>query len=150
MIDRKDSTMTTTGIHGLDKSIEIANIWLDEMMEELYWSDKNKGYRAMRVVLAALRDRLPVTEAAHLASQLPMLLRGMFYDGWQPLRNTETKKRSKKEFLELVNSQFSEDYDADDERIVRACFRTLTHHVSAGEIKDVQRVMPDEFMTLWI
>ncbi|MFH9728397.1 DUF2267 domain-containing protein [Streptomyces sp. NPDC017254] len=35
-------------------------------------------------MLHTLRDRLTVDVAAHFAAQLPDLLRGAYYDGWDP------------------------------------------------------------------
>ena len=46
--------------------------------------DKNDGYKALRAVLQTLRDQLPVNEAVHFASQLPLLLRGLLFEEWRP------------------------------------------------------------------
>jgi uncharacterized protein (DUF2267 family) len=34
-------------------------------------------------MLHALRDRLPPEIAVHLSAQLPMLVRGIYYEGWK-------------------------------------------------------------------
>lgn len=53
----------------------------------------------LRRVLRALRDRLPPEEASHLASELPMLLEGVFYEGWRPA-STPVRIRDRREFLD--------------------------------------------------
>jgi uncharacterized protein (DUF2267 family) len=53
---------------------------------------RNQSYSALRAVLHALRDRLTVAETAHLSAQLPMLIRGIYFKGWDP---TKVPVRSK-------------------------------------------------------
>jgi len=78
--------MTHTGVSSLDHSIEKANAWLAEVAGEFGTEDRRFAYRVTRAWMHVLRDRLPVPVAAHLAAQLPELLRGVFYDGWNPSR----------------------------------------------------------------
>jgi uncharacterized protein (DUF2267 family) len=59
-----------------DAPIQKTMSWMDELTQMLGWEDPRKTYSVMRVVLHSLRDRLTVQEAAHLGSQLPMLIRG--------------------------------------------------------------------------
>jgi anti-anti-sigma factor len=48
------------------------------------WEDRHLAYHALRTVLQALRDWLPVDEAAALGAQLPLLIRGFYYEHWHP------------------------------------------------------------------
>jgi uncharacterized protein (DUF2267 family) len=55
---------------------------LKQIETELGWENhRNMSYAALRPVLHALRDRLTVQEAADLAAQLPLLVKGIFFDG---------------------------------------------------------------------
>ncbi len=66
-----------------DGTMQKTEIWLNELMAELEWEGKpEKTYFALRTVLHALRDRLTVEEAVQLGAQLPMLVRGFYYEGW--------------------------------------------------------------------
>ena len=66
-------------------------------MGELDWENEHKAYLALRTVLHTLRDRLSVEEAVQLGAQLPMLIRGFYYEGWT-LKQKPTKERHKTEF----------------------------------------------------
>jgi uncharacterized protein (DUF2267 family) len=65
-------------------TLEKTNRWVNEISDLLHWDDHHKAYHGLRAVLHVLRDRLPVPEAAHLGAQLPMLVRGFYYDNWKP------------------------------------------------------------------
>ena len=54
--------------------------WLRDIRQLLEWESDQRAYLALRAVLHTLRDRLPVVEAVHLGSQLPMLVRGFYYE----------------------------------------------------------------------
>lgn len=66
----------------LASTVQKTKLWIRDVMLELEWDDAPIAYHGLRAVLHALRDRLTIHEAADFASQLPMLLRGMFYEGW--------------------------------------------------------------------
>ncbi|MGZ3357160.1 MAG: DUF2267 domain-containing protein, partial [Isosphaeraceae bacterium] len=64
-------SLTTCG--PIEITIHTTNLWLENLMEELGWQDRDQAYQALRVVLHALRDRLPEEALAALAAQLPLL-----------------------------------------------------------------------------
>jgi uncharacterized protein (DUF2267 family) len=76
--------MSFTGIDGLDRSIHTTNRWLADIAAAFGTEDRRIAYRVLRAWLHTLRDRLTVEAAAHLAAQLPDLIRGVFYEGWSP------------------------------------------------------------------
>lgn len=141
--------MSTKGLSVFDETVHLTNAWLKELMESLDWDDRQRAYRALRVVLHTLRDRLPLIQVTDLAAQLPMLVRGFYYEGWQPAP-ASTQDQSVKDFVAHVDGAFVTDPDEDPERIVRAVFILLNNHVSAGEIKDVIGCLPKEIKSLWV
>jgi len=141
--------MTATGLDVFDTTVQKTHTWLNELMEELGLQDKHKAYLAMRATLHALRDRLTVDEVAQLAAQLPMLVRGFYYEGWDPSGKPLLRERNKAQFLARMEQQFRGDDGIDSERIARAVFTVLANRVSAGEIADVKNVVPAELRELW-
>ena len=140
--------MSMTGLDVFDRTIHKTNNWLNELMEALGWHDRHKAYLALRVTLHALRDRLTVEEVAQLGAQLPMLIRGFYYEGWDPT-GKPLKERHKEEFLARIAEQFSGDDQADAEQVARAVFSVLSDRVTEGEIEDVKHVLPAELRVLW-
>jgi len=140
--------MTATGLDVFDRTVQKTNTWLNELMQELGLQDKHKAYLAMRATLHALRDRLTVDEVAQLAAQLPMLMRGFYYEGWDP-SDKPLRERHKAQFLARMEQQFRGEDRIDTERVARAVFTVLANRVSAGEIADVKNVVPAELRELW-
>jgi len=140
--------MTATGLDVFDTTVQKTHTWLNELMEELGLQDKHKAYLAMRATLHALRDRLTVDEVAQLAAQLPMLMRGFYYEGWDPT-DKPLRERHKAQFLARMEQQFRGEDGIDTERVARAVFTVLANRVSAGEIADVKNVVPAELRELW-
>jgi uncharacterized protein (DUF2267 family) len=140
--------MSMTGLDVFDRTIHKTNNWLNELMEVLGWHDRHKAYLALRVTLHALRDRLTLEEVAQLGAQLPMLIRGFYYEGWDPA-GKPLKERHREEFLAGIEEQFSGDDQVDAEQVARAIFSVLSDRVTEGEIEDVKHVLPAELRELW-
>lgn len=140
--------MSTTGLSVFDETLHATNTWLHEISSRMGWDDRHKAYRLLRICLHTLRDRLPVTSSAKLAAQLPMLLRGIFYEGWRPA-SVPKRVRSLDEFLAETREAFSEDADFDGESAFREVVSVMRMHISEGEMEDVRRAMPGQIKALW-
>ena len=129
-------------------TLEKTQAWLEDLEVKLD-CDKHTAYASLRATLHALRDRCTPEEATQLGAQLPMLIRGFYYDGWHAA-GKPLKERHKDQFLAHVEKDLRGDVrEVDAERTVRAVFELLTERVSAGEIEDVRRMMPAEVRALW-
>lgn len=137
-----------TRVPAFDKAVQKAYEWLDEIDAELGWSDRERAYAALRGTLRAVRDRLPVDEAADLAAQLPQLVRGIYYEGWDPSA-TPVKVRHREDFLRPVAEALAGRTGAEPEPAARAVLTVLARHLSAGEIADVVGSLPAELRELF-
>jgi uncharacterized protein (DUF2267 family) len=140
--------MSQTGLAPFDSTFQTTNVWLNDILERLGWQDRARAYHALRAVLHALRDRLTVEQAAALAAQLPMLVRGFYYEGWH-MAGTPTKERLTEDFLEHVNAHVLRGLRLDPEKAVRAVFEVMCDKLDPGEIEKVIRVFPPELRNLW-
>src|SRR5438874_883768 len=94
--------MKFTGLDVWDSTIQRTNTWLKELMQELNSGDHRKTYLHLRSVLHALRDHLPVQDAIYVGEQLPMLIRGMYYEHWDPA-GKPFALRDRNDFFALVS-----------------------------------------------
>lgn len=133
--------MTRTDVSIIDRSVHTTNAWLKQIAERMGEDDRADAYRALRAVLHALRDRLTVDEAAQFAAQLPELIRGIFYDGWNPSA-TPRHYATASEFLRRVVTEARLHGTTEASTAVEATMAVIRDHVSAGEMEDVMAVLP--------
>lgn len=129
---QKTGTISITGFDVLDRAVHKTFAWMHELGCELGVEDKHKLWIALRASLHALRDRLPHAEVA----QLPLIVRGLFYDGWESAR-TPMKRCHRDAFFKLVAKEFPPGFDLEPEAAFRATMKVLRQHVSSGEIEGV-------------
>jgi len=134
-------------LSAIDRSTEKANIWVDELADELGTEDRQYAYRILRAFLHTLRDRLTLQETAQLAAQLPQLIRGIYYEGWNP-SHTPAQYHDVKSFLDHVAAEAAMHGDTEASVATAAASRVLRTHVSSGEIDDVLAVLPAEIRAL--
>lgn len=123
----------------LEKSVEDANIWVDELARKMGWADRNRSFQLLRITLHALRDRLTVVETAHLGRQLPTLIRGVFYEGWCPVPAPKDRI-TKNDLPQCLAEAFSSDPIIDPQKAAQAvldlleeCFMTGLGSASASD-----------------
>src|SRR5688572_2333487 len=113
--------MSTTSLDVFDTTLHKTHLWLNDLMQAMDSNDRHQAYLALRATLHALRDRLTLEEVAQLAAQLPMLIRGFYYEGWDPTDKPQ-RARHKEQFLDEIGRQFKGDDHVDAERLARAVF----------------------------
>jgi len=126
-----------------------AHLWVNEVADELGLDDKRVAQHVLRAVLHALRDRLPLELVAHLSSQLPMLIRGMYFENWNPHARPAHHHRLD-DFAEALDRElygFEAVIDVRD--ATRAAFAVIGAHVSLGEWRKIAGALPRELAELW-
>lgn len=140
--------MSASGLEVLDTSVQKTHVWLREIMERLETADRHQAYMALKSTLHALRDRLSIEEAAQLGAQLPMVIRGLFYEGWRPAIRPE-RASSWEDFMKPVYLAVCQNGGWTPDEVVSAVFDVLARHVSSGEIDDVIAQLPRDIRALW-
>lgn len=139
--------MSSTGLKVFDHTVQETNTWLNRVGERINSDDRHRAYAALRAVLHALRDRLNTGANAHLSAQLPMLVRGLYYEGWQPDHGDLDRHRD--EFLNRVKRDLPEGMKGHAEGAVRAVFSVIADMIDAGETSKVIKSLPAELRKLW-
>jgi uncharacterized protein (DUF2267 family) len=137
--------MTRTGVDSLDRSIDKTNAWLADVAANFGTEDRRMAYRVTRSWLHTLRDRLPIPIAAHIAAQLPELLRGVFYEGWNPSK--VPIKYSRDEYV----ARFARDAQLHHTEVPRAgrlVTSAMQRHISVGAINEVLGALPADIRNL--
>ena len=136
----------------IEKTVQLTHMWVNDVARELNTDNKRKAFQGLRAMLHVLRDRIPLGEAANLGAQLPILLAGFYYEGWKP-ESTPNKSRTKTAFLEEIQHHLHhyalDDGSLDPEQLARAVFKVLSARITAGEVKDVRGILPDDVKELW-
>lgn len=139
--------MSALGLKMIDSAVESANVWINEVDFRTGWDNKQRAYRLMRQVLHVIRDHLSVDEAAQLGAQLPMLVRGIYYDGWNPSK-TPVILREPEAFVAKVQEAFRTDPMDDAEEAIAAVIDVLDAHVSEGEMDHVKATFTKKIRAL--
>jgi uncharacterized protein (DUF2267 family) len=145
--------MSTSSIEVFDSTVQKTYEWLRDIAAELGTDNRRHAYLALRGTLHAVRDFLPIEESAQLSAQLPMLVRGFYFEGWNPATTPEAN-RSLESFLGRVDialerALWNEEDPFDAEQAARAVLRILSDRVSPGEIDQVRHVLPLHIRELW-
>jgi uncharacterized protein (DUF2267 family) len=139
--------MTTRQLDVIERSVEQAHIWINDVADEYGTDNKQEAYRILRAFLHAVRDRITVEESAQLAAQLPALIRGIYYEGWRPSA-TPQRYHDRETFLRRIADEALLAGTTEASYAVTAAATVLGRHVSEGEIDDMLATLPAEIRQL--
>jgi uncharacterized protein (DUF2267 family) len=77
-----------------------------------------------------------------------MLVRGIYYEGWDPTQNP-SRERTAEEFAAALLDYFPQDIAVDYERVMSGCLRVMTKHVDPGITRHIRGAMPRSIAELW-
>ena len=140
--------MSAQGLEVIDLAAQTAHEWVNELAGRLDWVSKRSALRLFRVTMHQIRDHLLLDEVAQFSAQLPLLIRGMFFEGWVPKR-TPVKERHAKTFVQAIEAQLADTDDYRGQEDITYVFHLLNAHLSAGEIEDVRASLPSEIRDFW-
>ena len=130
----------------IERTVSKANEWLERLCREMKSDDRQHAYVLLRAVLHTLRDRIGPEVSVHLAAQLPLLVRGIFYEGWDP--GTTPQKLTLDEFINRIEREANVRSAAEAASGARAVMQVLWDELAPGTMDHVIAVLPDEFAVL--
>lgn len=139
--------MSAQGLDVFDKTLQTTHIWLNEISDQLI-PDKQLSWKVLGAVLRNLRDQLPVELAAHLGAELPLLIRGVYYDQFRPA-SQPVREGDLEGFIARIGAELQDSRPADPRDAARAVLATLSRHIPRGQIDKVQEALPRRLRDFW-
>jgi uncharacterized protein (DUF2267 family) len=136
-----------TEIQDFTAAVRLADEWVDDIVRRLGWRDRTRACAALIAALHAVRDCLKRDEAIYLGAALPVLLRGLYYEGWHGGHGAATNRRDL--FLARIHDSVHRDPAIDPEHVARATLALLAERLPAAEIEDAKAATPHELRNLW-
>jgi uncharacterized protein (DUF2267 family) len=131
----------------ISHAVQQTQVWLKSLRESGEYTSEAEALAVLRAVLHQLRDRLTPEKAVDLGAQLPLIVRGIYYEGWRPSKTPE-KLRSQDAFLEGVSSKLVP-HPIGAEPATRDVFSLLAQAIDPGEVANVIKQLPAGIKELW-
>jgi uncharacterized protein (DUF2267 family) len=139
----------------LNKYVEEANRFFKDVAVELgNPSDINHASRVTIAILHTLRERISPEESMHLIAQLPMILKGIYVDGWKITRQ-QNDVTTVDEFLDEVRAHCIRSAERDlgnnqeARAVVYAVLRVMRQYIDEGEMKHIKHQLPQTIAELF-
>ncbi|SDZ40269.1 Uncharacterized conserved protein, DUF2267 family [Jannaschia faecimaris] len=140
--------MSAQNLEVLDHTVQLTHEWVNELRERIDWPSSRDALRLMRAVLTEVRDHIPHEEVAQLSAQMPLLIRGMFFEGWRPAI-TPLTDRSAEHFIKAIEARVGQVDGYRGREDIAAVFATIGNRVSDGELRQVRHALPPAIRDFW-
>ena len=141
--------MSISNVSALNQAVQDAQEWLKALAQNTAFENEEQAYTALRAVLHSLRDRLTVEEAVHFSAQLPMLVRGFYFEGWRPALAPNTERTPEDFFASVEESLRNASQQLNAEQSTRAVFAFLEEKIDSGQLRHVKSQLPKSIEQLW-
>jgi len=138
----------SSGLSVFDTTINETNHWLKALEDELPQCDRHQAYAAMRAVMHVVRDRLSPGGAMRLAAQMPLLVRGVFTEGWRP-DETPVRWHTPQAFIDAVGAALPSEFPADPEFVTRRVIKVIWSKMNGGAMEKIKGEVPVTIRSLW-
>jgi uncharacterized protein (DUF2267 family) len=139
--------MATTGLEVFDRTLHTTNLWLDEINAEI-GPDRHLAWHVLGAVLRSIRDEMQVEQSAHFAAQLPLLIRGTYFDGYRP-SSQPTQARSQGDFIARIQHDMDGARPVNVQLAAAAVMRTLNRHMTEGQVRKARDALPKGVRAMW-
>ncbi len=131
-----------------DKHAGKGKLFLSQLAAELgNRMNIDQAGRILRSVLHTLRNHLTLEENFQLMAQLPMALKGLYVDGWSPMKGVAVGRKKEDFVAEIILSDGQNafrDFPSMQYagHAVSSVFSVLRKYVSDGEMEHIKAVLP--------
>jgi uncharacterized protein (DUF2267 family) len=137
-----------SGHESFDHAIQEGDLWLRKVAERLHFEDRRHAYSGLRAILHALRDRLTPESAVHLSAQLPMIIRGLYFEGWH-MSGKPVSVSSVDEFCTYVTEVLPPKFPMDAKTLAQGVFEVIWGELDPGEVAKIIDQLPVALRALW-
>ena len=137
--------MSEQGLETIQTTVQKTHEWIARIAESMHM-EKRDAWKSLRSVLRTLRDRLPRDLGVHFGAQLPMLVRGLYYEAWEPSK--VPIKMSREEFLAAVQSRIIANRVIDPVETVQNVLAVVANHIGGGEMQGAIDAFPCHMQSL--
>ncbi|MEV8512774.1 DUF2267 domain-containing protein [Dactylosporangium sp. NPDC051484] len=137
--------MSPSGGDAFNHALHTANVWVADVESAFGTNDRRFAQRAVRAWLHTLRDRLTVTAAVKFGAQLPELLRGIYYDGWEPSRAPE--RYGAEEYVRRFSTQAAV-RSTQVPAVAATVTEVIGQHMSPGQLAEATAELPTDLRDL--
>lgn len=136
--------MRSASLEVFAKAVQTTDNWLTEIILALELGDQDRqlAWQLLTAVLQALRDQLTPALAGELGDQLPVLMRGAYYEGYAPPLHSEAD-RSAKTFLERVDNKLPVLPAGDLLKAVGITCSVVAGHIDGPTAEAIWKVLPE-------
>jgi uncharacterized protein (DUF2267 family) len=132
--------MREKGLEIIERNVHLTHMWIDDIDTQLNWGNHHKSFRLLRGWLHALRDSLPLSEVAHVSAQLPLMVRGLFFEQWRPV--ADRPRMDGESFLNRLDEEVYPDQMEDTAQAATSVFLVFKSHVGEQESNKLLHVLP--------
>jgi uncharacterized protein (DUF2267 family) len=129
--------------HRFERTVHTSYEWLDAVAAHI-GGERRDAYHALHAVLGALRDRLPADVAADLSAQMPLLVRGVFFDGHEPA-NAPVRTAGADDFVAAVRCALAPAPGIDARDAIDAVLEALTTNIDRRVLDEIGPLLPAQF-----
>ena len=139
--------MGTTAI--FDTSLQQAHEWLHAVGGELGTSNERSACAVLRAALHVIRDSLTMAQALELGDRLPVLVRGLYYEGWHLKNGLETKLTPEEAMASASQDLRWHNELPSQEETLRAAFNALRRLLPQDQVQNLLQAPPVSIQRLW-
>lgn len=135
----------------LEKYLHETNEYINQLAKDLgHPEERQRVMIIWRAVMHTIRDRIQISESLDLISPLPLILKGMYVNGWKyhetPPYDYESIEQMKTQVKALQN-QYGEsrfNWSQSTDQIISITLGSLERYFSKGQMEHIRGQLPKD------